>query len=237
MSADKQDKVINKLYQQRKSAVIAPQINLDMATPFKEKKFRFTTYVVALLGGGLASFGILAVISHLAQGPVQRNVPENHVNHKGNTVEYKPDKLSDLTIQAVDSAVAKINQGLPVLQKTPQRMNEKVISEDVRFPIIASALLDDNFVLNVKQPMASIALVHKEMPDYPKTAMLAKKSGKVKLSYRVNNRGEVDNIIVLSESGYRPFQKSAIKALSQWQYVVNTQQSNDYEIVFEFIKP
>ena len=93
MSADKQDEVINKLYQQRKSAAIAPEITFEtselIATDFKEKHFSLMKYIVVILGGGLASFGILAIISHLAKAPVVSNTSPIEIKNTGNPVEFK----------------------------------------------------------------------------------------------------------------------------------------------------
>lgn len=241
MSADKQDEVINKLYQHRKSAVRVPEITLEdlgsRTTVFKEKRFSLMKYIVVIFGGGLASFGILAVISHLAKAPVPSKPINKPYINTSNTIEFKTDALSQLKNQAVNKAVADINKGLPELKTLPKRVNDTVNFDDVRFPIVATSLLDDNFILTVKQPVSAANVIHRVLPTYPKSVLLSGQSGKVKLAYQVNQQGVVNNIKVINSNGSRALEKSSIKALSNWQFVGNAAYTDEYEVVFEFIKP
>lgn len=239
MKIDKQDEVIDKLYQQRKSSIIAPNVDLEAGKDFNHtqpKRFSIIKCLVVLLGGGLASFGILAVISHLAKAPlVSIQVEPTFIN--SNVVEYEEGDLSELTAQAIETEIAKVTQQFPVLPKALRRdpvilKAQRVEGSKVEFYIEGKA-----FLLTSKQPTLAIELTHKVMPEYPRKALINEKTGAVTLSYQVLTSGVVDNIKVINSSDYRLFDKSAVDALSQWEYLSNEHNNTTYQITFEFMKP
>ena len=237
MNTDKQDEVINQLYQQRKNAVIAPDIQFPKNASFKAEHSSWAKLLVALFGGSLASFGILAVISHLAISPVTVQ-PAQTETARHNPVEYQEDDLSKLQAEAVERAIDKFTLGLPQVPKTPERVSQHITAEYSEFPVIASAMLNDQLMLTIKQPAINISVSHKVLPEFPVAAMQNQRTGYVALSYQVSLQGRVENIRVIEGSAYRPFEQSAISALEQWHYVNNKRINDDnyeYQIVFEFI--
>ena len=255
MNADKADEVLNKLYQQRKNAVVAPDIHLPARNNDSKEKGTWARLTVALLGGGLASFGILAVISQLAKSPVPEHSPQPQIT-RNNPVEYQLDDLNELQAQAVEQALEKITKSLPEVPKTPERSINTLDSAIADFPTISSEMLNEHLILTIKQPAINLTLSYKVLPKFPNSALENQRSGFVKLSYQVTAQGTVDNIKLLDGSHYRVFQQSAINALAQWRYsaienmnkdntnkdkataehlVKQKENNTEYEIVFEFI--
>ena len=248
MEANNHDKAIKELYQQRKQAVIAPNIDLTEEILNERKnnereinlrkincrKSSWHTLVIALLGGSLASFGILAVISHLAKAPTP-DMPTDIIVKQGTEVEIKRDNLSELTAQAVALELNKIKQGLPELAKTPEYSNAILPAEPHQLPQVKHELLAEQLLLQVKQRELNIKLRYQVMPSISPNQEVA--TGSVKLSYQVNQLGQVNNIKLLESSAPKSLQKSAIKALSQWQYINNETQEKEYEVQFDFTKP
>ncbi|WP_448245920.1 TonB family protein [Thalassotalea agariperforans] len=250
MNADKSDEVLNKLYQQRKSTVVAPDIHLPVRNSDRKAKGTWARLTVALLGGGLASFGILAVISQLAKSPVPEHSPQPPIT-RNNPVEYQPDDLNELQAQAVEQALEKITKSLPEVPKTPERTANTLDLAITDFPTISTEILNEHLILTIKQPAINLTLNYKVLPEFPNSALENQRSGFVKLSYQVTEQGTVENIKLLDGSHYRVFQQSAINALAQWRYtakeasnkdkataehLVKAKENNtEYEIVFEFI--
>jgi protein TonB len=250
MNADKSDEVLNRLYQQRKSMVVAPDFHVPVRNSDRKEKGTWARLTVALLGGGLASFGILAVISQLAKSPVTEHSPQPPIT-RNNPVEYQPDDLNELQVQAVEQALEKITKSLPEVPKTPERSVNMLDSVITDFPTISTEMLNEHLILTIKQPAINLTLNYKVLPEFPNSALENQRSGFVKLSYQVTEQGTVENIKLLDGSHYRVFQQSAINALGQWRYtakefsnkdmattehLVKAKENNtEYEIVFEFI--
>ena len=71
MKHEDSDKEIASLYQQRKQQIEVPEINLSLLQKKKKPLYTIVQLLAILFFGSVASFGILAVISHFsAQVPM-----------------------------------------------------------------------------------------------------------------------------------------------------------------------
>lgn len=75
---------------------------------------------------------------------------------------------------------------------------------------------------------------HKVMPEYPKSALYSRKSGTVKLQYRISYTGKVIDVSGMNKHSDRALELSAKKALSQWRYPEESGGDKFLEIEFEF---
>ena len=91
---------------------------------------------------------------------------------------------------------------------------------------VASVLADKN----VKQ--FTLKPIYKVMPVFSRTA--THENGQIKLTYKVNAKGAVDNIRIMESSVNRTLEKSAKKALSQWQFTPGMNTEEKLHIVFQF---
>lgn len=230
------NRMIDELYQQRKSAISAPKVNLPTSKK-GEKKGLLVKYLVALLGGGLASFSILAIITHLANTPVPNAINTTISSSDNNDIEYQKDQLSDLTLQAVEAEIDKIKKQLPNLPNKPEHSSHhstKVAAEH----IINEAIIVNNYSgIKIIEPKLSPALLHKVLPVYSLDNKRILKPTNIKLSYRVDHTGKVYDVKVIQSSTSRSLKKAAVTALSQWQYAANNHDNKKYEVIFEFINP
>jgi TonB family protein len=93
---------------------------------------------------------------------------------------------------------------------------------------------DDVNVPTFSQPALNIKPTHKVMPEYPKSALYSRKSGKVKLQYRISYSGKVIDVSGMNKHSDRALELSAKKALSLWRYPEEAGGDKFLEIEFEF---
>ena len=236
MTANKDDKLLHQLYQQRKESIKVPQVNLQATSPARWTKSIFTRLTVALVGGSVASFGVLAIITFLAKAPALPKVPV--VDIKANTdLELKQTDDSELAAQAVAKAMAKINRQLPKKEHIPERENLTVQSVEIALPSISHNELAKQLFMDIKQPPLTVKLIHQVLPTFPDAALNAGLSGYVKIAYQITSKGRVDDIEVISSNARSDIQKAAISALNQWRYLMQGNNAQSTEIIFEFKKP
>ncbi|WP_286232952.1 TonB family protein [Thalassotalea sediminis] len=225
------DKELNSLYQQRKAQIDAPSIKLPNET-FKKRVSVFKPLAI-LLCGGVSSFGIFALMSHLAKTPTPVTV-EPKISHQ---VVVLPDVIVD---ESKDDTVIK-SVALPekTLVATQPNVNgykppqiEKVkpsIDSNVTFDGTNTVHLPD-----IDLPQTSITPILKILPDYPAALLAKKQTGMVKMRYKVAEDGRVINIEIMEQTGDRQFRRAAKKALSAWQYDKDLTINETLEVVFEF---
>lgn len=232
------DDLLKSLYQQRKNQVVAPKVNLSQISnkpPVRDNVWG--RLVIALVGGSFASFGILAVISHLAELPEETKNQQPIITQQASEVEFQQDDESLLAQQAVEKLLQENSTELPKLTPVPKRTAMLVKSYQLPLPKIDENDLVKHFNLTIKQPEIKANITLQVMPEYPTKAVLDGRNGYVRLSYQVLPSGKVDTIKVLASDGHRDMQKSAIDALAKWHYKMNEQQRINSEIVFEFKLP
>ena len=233
MSGDKFDKELSNLYQQRKQQVDAPRVDLEN-TVIPVKPSRSPWHMLALLiTGGAASFGIMALVTHFAKPPVH-GTTEQYKQHSVRVVEITEVKPEEVTLPPPPAT--------PPLPPKPISNAPKAISEvptastDLAKPEMAlnKPTADDVNVPTIDQPILDIKPTHKVMPEYPKSALYSRKSGKIKLQYRISYSGKVIDVSGMNKHSDRALELSAKKALSQWRYPEAAGGEKFLEIEFEF---
>lgn len=231
MSADKFDNELSSLYQQRKSKIQAPELDLTSVTTTVKSQRSPWQMLGLLLTGGVASFGIMAVITHFAKPPVHGS-SDQYKQHSVRVVE---------AVAAPEALLPATTAPLPVKPTSlpPKHSTKTRVSDDAL--ALAQVKLSVDNLLNpelkipkVKQAAITIVPTHRVMPEYPKSALYAGKSGTVKLQYRISAEGKVININALTQQGDRLFERSAKQALSQWRYPETSSSDQILEIEFEF---
>jgi len=230
MSSDNFDNEMSKLYQQRKAQVIAPHINLE--APSKNNRLSSISLLGIFSAAGIASFGIMAIISHLSNSPADK-VPLYNSLHKVDIAKITPVEEQEKVIAIPQPLPPK-----PVIKQPKitdrlnanKQMNDKVIEPE----ILASAQVQRVIVPQLKEPELALKPIYKVLPKYSLSSLHLIQSGEIQLKYQITPAGAVKNISVVKSSVSRKLQQSAKKALAQWQYPPSHKFKKSYEIIFEF---
>ena len=230
MKDEQFDKEIADLYQQRKSEIVAPSI--DLSKPLVEKKRSIFSFFSILTVGAAASFGIMAIVTHFAKSP--QEVEQSTIAlYQVNITEKKSKKLEETTPLTTPE--------LPPKPEVPPLNSKLSLLE----PMKNSTQLNDveNFDLSLVQvvtlphliePKVAIKPIYKVMPKFTQKALQENQLGAIRFRYEVDQSGDVKNIhIVKSEVG-RELERSAKKALGKWKYAPDIVYAENYEVVFEF---
>lgn len=237
MSADKFDKEIESLYIERKQSIKSPTIAFNEVP--KKPKARIMESLSILAMGGIASFSIFAVINHFA-----------HI--KPETVIASADHSFYIDVVDLDESLqAKESISVPPellsqpkayekksLRGLPQKEFELSAVSTIK-PDTSESLLLDSTALQVASVLAdknvkqfTLKPIYKVMPVFSRTA--THENGQIKLTYKVNAKGAVDNIRIMESSVNRTLEKSAKKALSQWQFTPGMNTEEKLHVVFQF---
>ncbi|HCM47255.1 MAG TPA: hypothetical protein DIS98_07040 [Colwellia sp.] len=231
MSRDNFDEEITSLYQQRKQQVVAPKIIL--AQESSNTKYSPLKLLTIFFAGSMASFGIMAIISHFS------TLPENLTtaiasSQSTNLIELapkQPDEIKALPVKVLPPIPENVS---PISQKTlqPELANR---SEQLKPHIVTTGPVSVMSLPSLSEPLIVIEPIYKVLPEYSITARQERESGKIKLNYNIDITGKVNNITIVSNSISRNLQRAAKKALSQWQYKPNEQLlGKDYQVIFKF---
>ncbi len=233
MSDDKFDKELSSLYQQRKKQLQAPIVNVASETqPIKST--RSIWHIMALLiTGGAASFGIMAVITHFAKPPVH-GVSNQYKQHSVRVLEVIEVKSEEATLPPIKQPLPPKPEILPPKYIENSRVHQDTIALATTGLSVNKTLSDMVNVPKINQPAITIVPTHRVMPEYPKSALYSRKSGTVKLQYRISDEGKVIDVIGLNKHGNRLLERSAKQALLQWRYPPASGGSKLLEIEFEF---
>lgn len=245
------DQEISQLYNQRKQAVTTPNINLqslmvensvikrESNASAKQGNMRTSSNKRALpwlvLLGGTASFGILAVMSHLI-------APEQHPddsfdNQLSSTIHIaeqpiEPEAETDIIVPPLPPKPDVITP-----DSSPNVSHEQWQTPSASATALAEVEMPDTQVTlpQLVEPtlQGKFLPVAKVMPEYPARAQQAKITGVVSLSYQINDNGKVESIELASPRADKLLERSAIKALKQWQFA-DEAQGNKQQVVFEF---
>lgn len=230
MKDEQFDKEVSDLYQQRKSKLVAPNINLAGAANIKKYSLLKLFSIFTL--GGFASFGIMAFITHFAKGPSEHNPKYISPSHQIEIAE-EPEKQ-------VDDIIPLIEPKLPPKPELPKLVTDSTILvpvtneakvnkvEDIGLHVVQIVKLP-----HLKEPEFLIKPIYKVMPKFSNKA-LQQKPGSIRLRYEIDSEGKVKNIKVIKSEVSRELQRSAKKALAKWKYAPNQSVQETHEIIFEF---
>lgn len=230
MNDEQFDKELATLYQKRKSQIVAPSVSLEGIEAKPRSSIIKLCSVFAI--GGLASFGIMALVTHLVEKPVpimSTNDKNHHVDITEielarNTEEMVLPKV-ELPPQPEVAAIVVRNESI-----TPLKNGVKVNKvESIAMNMVQTVTLPQ-----LKEPELTITPTYKVMPKFFPKTLHENQSGSIKLSYQIDESGGVVNIEVVESEVNRVLQRSAKKALAKWQYNPKDNLQSRYEIIFEF---
>ena len=230
MKDEQFDKEITTLYQQRKAQIIAPKVTLS--EPSTKVKYSAFKVLSIFIFGGIASFGIMAIVSHLAKKP-EKLQQTQYTKHQMEIVDIASKEKNDEIIVPKPELPTKPEK--PVVQ----------IKNELLVPLNSKAHANnvDHFELNMvqvvnlpqlKEPKFFVKPVYKVMPKYTSNTLNGTQSAAVRLRYEIDESGNVKNIDVISNNASRELQRSAKKALAKWKYNPDDNVQRNYEIIFEF---
>ena len=239
MSVDKFDKDIESLYFERKRSINAPTISFVDPTNklFQKPKRRWNESLSILAMGGLASFCIFAIVNHLAYLPPDAVTVANTESFYIDVVDVDNTINENQPINTTPPT-AKVYQQKTLIEP-PQKTFElsstaPIKATEVKKVTLDKAKLQVATILPNKIPL-SVKPIYKVMPTYNRTENNNQPDhGEIKLTYHINESGGVDTIKVVESSVNRLLEKSAKKALSQWQFSPNVQTNKEFQIVFQF---
>jgi len=230
MSRDNFDNEIAQLYQQRKHKLVAPQIKLKEQS--YQNKYSPLKLLTLFLAGGMASFGIMAVISHLSTNKTTTISPV--INSQAvELIEPVTSNPTDKTLVKIIPLPEKPQINVP-LSPALQPTQGKPQNHDMQVPELTVNLIKVLTLPQLTEPKLVIEPIYKVLPKYSLSARNSNQVGEVKLSYHVDSAGKVKNINIVSSSVNRDIQRSTKKALSQWLYTPNEALSGNHEVVFVF---
>jgi len=229
MKDDNFDEEIAQLYQKRKAQIVAPSIALNKK--LKTKRYSMSKLLSILFASGITSFGIFALISHLANEPVKA----------GNVIStIQPIELVKVIPEKIEPAAIIVKAKMPpkpiIKQPSTNKKTASITQQRVAARIDTLNIPEIQVVRlpQITEPILAIKPVFKVMPKYPIQAQHQKQSGVIRLRYEINPSGNVENINVVNSDVSRDLEKSAKRALSKWRYDANDTFLDSYEIIFEF---
>ncbi|WP_426359456.1 TonB family protein [Pseudocolwellia sp. HL-MZ19] len=237
---DQFDKDIDALYSQRKNTIHAPKINFT-EKPIKPK-LRMKEMFSILTLGGVASFGIFAVINHFAYLPDQATKQDVTAMVFVDTIELERfDKDNQAINMKREHKALKEKQ---ILEQQPERSFDLNAAIQVKPQPAKAITLDSSKVSKIA--LIPNALEHeviqptfKVMPSLNRV-LTTHQGGRVKLAYNITKEGKVKNIKIIQSNVPRDLEKSAKKALSQWRYPQptvkegNQQANEELQVEFKF---
>lgn len=224
------DKEVAALYQQRKSQIVAP--NVTLSQPLVKVKYSVFKLFSIFTVGGLASFGILAIVAHLAKKPEE---------HKQILLNQHQVEIADIPVKTQNTEIMVPKLVLPPKPELPITRVKPNVSKTSKNVLNLSDV--NNVELNLiqvvklphlKEPKLSIKPVYRVMPKYSFKTMKAQHSGAVRLRYEIDSSGNVKNINIINSEVSKDLQRSAKKALAKWKYNPEDDFLSSYEIIFEF---
>lgn len=228
------DKELTELYQLRTKSIDAPIINLPaqaareltkqaLIKPINANKptskVAISKFIFMMLGGGLASFSILAFISHLAQQP---NLPKPNVDIKTSTVTIAYQEADEpITQLTTVTEVETDKKTLPKLIEHTQPEIKRVSVDHQPLLVKNNSAIKTSDFTNELAVNAGFVLQYKVLPQYNVIELNSEKEGRVKLSYKILPSGNVENIYIVESNVSRSLQKASVEALKQWRYLPN----------------
>ncbi|WP_441003381.1 TonB family protein [Pseudocolwellia agarivorans] len=231
---DQFDKDIDALYSQRKNTIQAPKINFSEKSVKPRLRIKEVFSILAL--GGVASFGIFAVINHFAYLPDQTIEQDVAAMVFVDTIELEPfDKDSQAINMQKENLTTRVK---PTLEQQPERVFELNANIYVKPQPAKAITLDSSKVSKIA--LIPNALEHevlqptfKIMPSINRV-LSSNFNGRVKLAYNITKEGKVENIKIIQSNVPRDIEKSAKRALSQWRYPQQETKDKELQVEFKF---
>ncbi|WDE05252.1 TonB family protein [Thalassomonas viridans] len=242
MKQDREDEVelayeqkIQALYQQRKNQLQAPEIRLQGQGQEHPGRAYLAGVrpLMLLLGGGVVSFGLMALVSHFAGYQMHsQRLPEPEQK----VIELVPEPRAvekEAVIPLIPPLPPKVVPQAP--ETSPSLAAERHQQPDDSGVFHWQVNITQETVLpELKQPSVTLTPSYKVMPEYSVNARKKGQEGKVKLSYKINDAGQVTDIQVLDASVGRELQKLSRQALAKWRYRAGISSGQQQQVVFEF---
>jgi len=225
------DQEIVELYQQRKAQIVAPNIDLQQRASWS--KYSPTRLLSLFLAGGIASFGVMAIISHLSS-PSSELVTANVIDHPVELIGLAPKQDDEEQVLLAKSLPPKPKSKLPNNQQILQAKVVKNDDQELANLVMLSSLVSVVSLPQLSEPKIVIEPSHKVLPKYSLSARQAKQTGEIVLSYQIDSTGSIKNIAIVSSTVTRQLQRSAQKALAKWKYTPNEQLTGNHQVVFKF---
>lgn len=232
MSDENFDKEISLLYQQRKHEIDAPEINLPPTNTRIKKRYSALQVLSILFFGGAASFGILAVISHLSVQKMTK--PDRSKGIPLTVVELTelPESPEDVVIVVQAPLAPEKPAVIPPKQEKVVKVQELNTNLAVVLPIDVVNIMPSPSIV---QPRLSLVPIYQVLPKYSLKASATDQEGKVTLSYGITPTGKVHSIVIDESNVNRELDRAAKRALSKWRYQPDAYEQNRYEIIFDFM--
>ncbi len=225
------EKEIAELYQQRKAQTVAP--NIDLQQRPSSSKYSPTRLLSLFLVGGIASFGVMAIISHLSN-PSNEQVIVKVIDHSIDLIELTPKQQNDEQVLPAKPLPPKPESKLPTTQQILQASTVKNEDQEPANLVTIDSLVSVVSLPQLSEPQIVIEPSHKVLPKYSLSARQAKQTGEIVLSYQIDSTGGIKNIAIVSSNVTKELQRSAKKALAKWKYTPNAQLNGDHQVVFKF---
>lgn len=214
------DKLLEQLYQQRKAESRAPDISSLKALKTNKSRQHPVVRLLSLLGvSSVVSFSIFALISQL--------IPQTE---KQEATPYLVDSVElPMSLEAEDNLNIQSKPKLPE-QESRNPLPDQTSVETTSIvptavePVISAIEMTSFAGIEGANDLEVPVLAHKVLPQYPRNALKSKVEGMVKLSFYIDENGNAYNISVISQRPKKVFERSAIKALSQWKYRIPANQ-------------
>ncbi|WDE12052.1 energy transducer TonB [Thalassomonas haliotis] len=224
---------IHALYRQRKNQLQPPEIKLSGQGLSRRYYLAWMRPLMLLLSGGVISFGLMALVSHFAGHQLQTQVlPESEQSIIQLAPEPEPEEQ-----QAVIAVAAPLP---PKIVPQPPEVSPALAAE--RHQQVDNSG-EFNWQVNIGQETALPELerpgmiltpTYKVMPAYSLKARKKGQQGEVKLGYKINQAGQVTDIVVIDASVDRELQKLSRQALAKWRYQAGSDAGRQHQVVFEF---
>lgn len=229
MTSERFDKELADLYQQRKQQVIEPEID------FQQNKLHLKYSPVKLLSiflvAGSASFGIMAIISHLSPTPINIS-NDTLVGHTAELIEIIETEKNQEKTTIIQTLPKKPEASYPSRKESLLPANHHNTKAEIN--IIDSVTVKMISLPLLSKPMPMIEPTHKVLPKYPHGS---ENEGQVEFSYNIDDSGKVSNIEMIASNADKPLERSAKKALSKWRYDPTFKVDNKMTVRFVFSKP
>ena len=233
MSANKFDDELSSLYQQRKTQIKPPVFAAASITKSTTPQRSPWHILALLLTGGVASFGIMAVVTHFAT-PTVHEKRAQYNQHSVRVVELTEIVTPETVLLPVSAPLPPKPESLPPKSSANSNVSQAGLALVEAKVSVNKALSHVVKVPKIRRASIAITPTHRVMPQYPQSALYAQKSGTIKLQYRISTEGKVIDIIGLNSQGNRILERSAKQALAQWRYPATSGSDEFLEIEFEF---
>ncbi|WDD99239.1 energy transducer TonB [Thalassomonas actiniarum] len=224
---------IHALYQQRKNQLQPPEIKLSGQGMAGSSYLAWMRPLLFLFGGGVVSFGLMALVSHFAGYQQQTQaVPEPEQRFIHLAPEPEPEE-QQAVIAVIPPLPPKVVPQPPEVSPVLTADRHQQVGNSGEFNWQVNTSQETAFP-ELKQPGLALTPTYKVMPEYSVKARQKGQQGEVKLGYKINQAGQVTDIQVIDASVGRELQKLSRQALAKWRYQPGTAAGQQHQVVFEF---